>query len=285
MTTVIVNGFLVGLVYGLLAVGLVVVYRGSRIVNFAYGEIGMLGAFAFMELWVDAGLGLLIALAAGVCLSAALGAGTELLLVRPLRGQPPLTAMVGTLAVATLIITFATRRYGLYPHYLPPIIEGDGIRVAGISIRPDQLLIVAVTAAILTGLWALQRFSSFGLRLRATALDPMAAGLVGVNTNTTSALTWAMAGGLAGLSGVLIAPSVSFSVFFMTSLLLRSVAAALVGGLTSVGGAVVAGIVLGVTEGVLAYLLPIRGIVEVSLAGIVIVMLLVRPSGLVRSAY
>ena len=111
---------------------------------------------------------------------------------------------------------------------------------------------------MLAGLWALQRFTSFGLRLRATALDPMAAGLVGVNTNTTSMATWALAGGLAGLSGILIAPSVAFSVFFMTSLLLRSVAAALVGGLTSISGAVIAGICLGVAEGVIGYVMPVQ---------------------------
>ena len=83
----------------------------------------------------------------------------------------------------------------------------------------------------------------------------------------------------------MIAPSVAFSVFFMTTLLLRSVAAALVGGLTSIGGAFAAGIVLGVAEGVIGYLSPVTGIVEVLLAGFVIVLLLVRPSGLVRSAY
>src|SRR5688572_12484277 len=100
MLTVITNGFFVGLVYGLLAVGLVVVYRGSRIINFAYGETGMLGAFAFSELWIGARVGVVPALLLGVAVSAALGAATEVVLVRPLRGRPPLTAMVGTLAVA-----------------------------------------------------------------------------------------------------------------------------------------------------------------------------------------
>src|SRR4029453_4468011 len=113
-----------------------------------------------------------------------------------------------------------------------------------------------VSAAVLAALWVLYTFTSFGLRLRATALDPMAAGLVGVNPNTTSVVTWALAGGLAGLSGILIAPTVAFSVFFMTSLLLRSVAAALVGGLTSIGGAFAAGIILGVAEGVIGYAFP-----------------------------
>jgi branched-chain amino acid transport system permease protein len=285
MLTVIVNGFFVGVVYGLLAVGLVVVYRGSRIINFAYGEIGMLGAFAFSELWTGAHIGLVPALVLGVAISAILGAATEVALVRPLRGQPAIKAMVGTLAIAALMLTFASRRYGLYPKFLPPLFAGDGFRVAGLTVQPTQLVILAVGAVVLAGLHVLTTRTSFGLRLRATALDPMAAGLVGVDTNTTSIATWALAGGLAGLSGILIAPSVAFSVFFMTSLLLRSLAAALVGGLTSVTGAVVAGITLGVVEAIVGYLVPINGIVEVALACFVIALLLVRPAGLVRSAY
>jgi branched-chain amino acid transport system permease protein len=283
--TVVVNGVFTGLVYGLLAVGLVVVYRGSRIINFAYGETGMLGAFVFSELWVTHHVPLVVALVLGVGLSAAVGAATEVVLVRPLRGQPPLNAMVGTLAVAALIVAFASRRWGLNPRFLPALIAGRGIHVGSVTASPTQLLILAVSVALLGGLWALYRFGSFGLRLRATALDPMAAGLVGVDTDVTSVATWALAGALAGVSGILVAPSVAFSVFFMSTLLLRSVAAALVGGLTSISGAFCAGIVLGVAEGVIGYVSPVRGIVEVVLAGFVIVLLLVRPSGLVRSAY
>lgn len=285
MLTVVVNGLFTGLVYGLLAVGLVVVYRGSRIINFAYGETGMVGAFAFFTAWVEWGWPLLLAVAAGVLVAAAVGGLTEALLVRPLRGQPPLTAMVGTLAVAAVLLSWASRRYGLYPKFLPPLLSGPSVRVLGVGVTRSQLAILVVVPLVLLGLGALYRYSSFGLRLRATALDPFAAGIVGVDTNTTSLATWALAGGLAGLSGILIAPSVAFSVFFMTTLLLRSLAAALVGGLTSIGGAFVAGITLGVAEGVIGYVAPVTGIVEVLLAGFVIVLLLVRPGGLVRSAY
>jgi branched-chain amino acid transport system permease protein len=285
VTTVVVNGVFVGLVYGLLAVGLVVVYRGSRIINFAYGETGMLGAFVFSELWVEGRMALPLALGIGVALSAAIGAATEVALIRPLRGEPPLTAMVGTLAIAALVLTFATRRYGLQPKFMPPLLEGEGVRVASITVSPTQMVIAVVVLVVLTALAALYRYTSFGLRLRATALDPFAAGIVGVDTNTTSLGTWALAGGLAGLSAILVAPSVAFSVVFMTTLLLRSLAAALVGGLTSIWGAFVAGIILGVAEGVIGYVAPVTGIVEVALAGFVLVLLLVRPSGLVRSAY
>jgi branched-subunit amino acid ABC-type transport system permease component len=285
MLTVAVNGVFVGLVYGLLAVGLVVVYRGSRIINFAYGETGMLGAFVFSELGTSAHLGVIPAAILGIAVSAALGVATEVVLVRPLRGRPPLAAMVGTLAVAALLLSYASRRYGVYPHFLPPLVRGDGVRIAGVALQRSQLTIAAVVGVVLVALHLVMARTSFGLRLRATAIDPMAAGLVGVDTDRTSIATWALAGALAGLSGILIAPSVAFSVFFMTSLLLRSLAAALVGGLTSISGAVIAGVVLGVGEALIGYLTPVNGIVEVALAAFVITLLLARPQGLVRSAY
>src|SRR5204862_440645 len=118
----------------LLAVGLVVVYRGTRIINFAYGETGMIGAFVFSELWTTGHLALGLALVAGVATSAAVGALTEVVLVRPLRGQPPLTAMVGTLAVAECVIG-----------YLSPVTGIVEVLVAGfvivlLLVRPSELV-------------------------------------------------------------------------------------------------------------------------------------------------
>src|SRR4051794_27999672 len=103
MSTVVLNGFFVGLVYALVGVGLVFLYRGSRVVNFAYGETGMVGAFVLAELWVDHGVSLLLALPVGLAVSGALGATTELVVVRPLRDESRLAVMVGTLGVSALL--------------------------------------------------------------------------------------------------------------------------------------------------------------------------------------
>jgi branched-subunit amino acid ABC-type transport system permease component len=285
MDAVVLNGVFVGVIYGLVAVGLVVTYRCSRVINFAYGEIGMLGAFVFMELWTEEGVALGLALAAGVALSAALSGATELLVIRPLRDQPRLTAMVGTLAVGAVLLTFAIRRYGVTPRYPLPIITGTSVEIGGLFVSPQQWLILGVAIAALLVLGAIQRWSGFGLRMRASALDPYAAGLVGVNNDAVALATWLIAGGLAGVSAILIAPTQSVDVFFMTGLLLRSLAAALVGGLTSIGGAMAAGVMLGVAEAVIQYETPAVGATEAILAVFVIVLLLVRPSGLVKSSY
>ncbi len=285
MDTVVVNGFFVGLVYGLVGVGLVVTYRCSRVLNFGYAGTGIVAAFLFSELYADNGVRLLPALAVAAAVAALLGAATEVVVIRPLRDQPRLTPTVGTLAVGTLLITYASRRWGVQPRYTPPLVMGDGVHVAGLDVTPQQLLILAVAVTVVAGLWALNRFTSFGLRLRASALDPYAGGLVGVNNNAVSVAAWAIAGALAGVSAILIAPSTTFDVNFMTGLVLRGLAAALIGGLTSVGGAFAAGIVLGVAEAWIAYETPVIGTVEVVLAVFIIAMLLVRPQGLVRSSY
>lgn len=293
MNAVVLSGVFVGLVYGLIAVGLVVAYRGSRVINFAYGETGMLAAFAFTELRfgsaaVSASVtdhGLWIALPTGIAVGAALGALTEFAVVRPLRNAPRIMPLVGTLAAGSLLLTFAVRRWSTTVHYAEPLAEGDGIRVLGLQVQPEQFLIGIVAAAALVGLWALYRFTAFGLRLRATAQDPYAAGLVGVDVNLTSMATWALAGALAGISAILIAPLVAFDVLFMTTLAIRGLAAALVGGVTSIWGAFVAGIFIGVAEAVVAFKSPVSGITDVIIVVVVLVLLVMRPAGLVRSAY
>lgn len=285
MVTVLLDGFFVGLVYGLLGVGLVLIYQGSRVINFAYPETGMIGAFVFAELWVDNDVTAVLALPVAIGIATLLGGATEYLIARPLRDRPRLTVMVATFAVSSLLLAFAGRRWGLNPRFMEPLLEGSGVRLAGLSIRPVQLLILVVTLLLLVGLWGLYRYTAFGLRLRATAIDPFAAGLSGVNTDRTSLAIWSLAGTVAGISAILVAPLVSFHVFFMTGLFIRGIAAALVGGLTSVWGAFAAGVLLGVAEGVIAFTTPISGVIELSISAFVILLLLLRPSGLVRSAY
>ena len=291
MQTVVLNGVFVGLIYGLLAVGLVVVYRVSRIVNFAYGETGMLAAFVFFQLRLDAGPtglrdhGIVVALPVAAALGAAIGAAMEWVIARPLRKNPVVNGMVGTIAASLLFITIAIDAWGPDVRPTKPLVEGSGVKVLGLAVSPQQLLIGVCTAAILAGLSVLYRYTSFGLRLRATAIDPYAAALSGINTNATAMGTWAMAGALSAISAILIAPLVAMNVLFMTLLALRSFAAALVGGLTSLFGAFAAGIALGVLEGVVAFKSPVSGMTDVLVAVGILLLLVLRPGGIVRAAY
>jgi len=290
--TVVLNGAFVGLVYGLLAVGLVVTYRTSRIINFAYGETGMLAAFFYFDMRLgrststiqhDHGIGL--ALPAALLIGALIGLAMEWTIARPLRSNPTLNGMVATIGASLLFLTVATHRWGIQVRLTRPLVEGSGVRAAGLTISPSQLLIGGCALAILAALAALYRFTSLGLRFRATALNPYGAALSGINTNATSMATWAIAGALSALSAILIAPLVAPNVFFMTLLALRAFAAALVGGLTSIWGGFLAGVLLGVFEGVVAYKSPIAGVTDVIVAVSIIVLVVARPGGLVRAQY
>jgi branched-chain amino acid transport system permease protein len=296
MLNVVVSGFFVGLVYGLLGVGFVIVYRGSRVVNFAYGESGMVAAMVFADLRFGTGAasvgptaavdhGFLLALPLAIMVAAALGAATEFFVARPLRSAPRVQVLVGTLAVGAFLFAFAVDHWGTDARFIKPIVAGEGVKLGSIQVSPGQLLILAVVVVVLALLAAIYRFTPFGLRMRATALDPYAAGLIGVNVNATSMATWALAGGLAGLSAILIAPLGAFNVTFMITLTVRGLAATLLGGLTSLMGAFTAGILLGVAEAVIAFKSPVSGVTDLVIACCVLAVLFVRPSGLFRSAY
>ena len=285
LVIVVVDGFFLGLIYGLFALGLVVVYQGSRVINFAHGEIGMAGTFAFVELRGTHHLPLAVALLGGIALSVTIALITGVFVVRPLRDQPRVNSLVATFAVGALLLVIALRRYGLHPKYTQPIIHGKAVNIGGIAIQPIQVLMLGAVLVVVVSLTMLGKHSPFGLRLRATAMDPSAAGQVGVNVARTSMATWALAGAIAALCGILIASQVALTVGFMDPLLLYGLAAALIGGLTNPVGAFGAGISLGILEGLLNYTAKTPGLVEVSLAAVIVVVLLVRPSGLVRAAY
>ena len=290
MSEVILSGAFVGIIYGLVGIGLVVVYRGSHVLNFAYGETGMLGAFVFTEirfgissssyLGATTNNGLWLALPFGIAVAAALGAFTELICVRPLRDGSRLRPMIATFALGSLFVVYASRRWGTNPLTTAPLIQGAGVRVLGLQIQPEDLLILAVSVVVLLGLWVMNRFTPFGLRLRSTAIDPYATRLVGVNVNRTSLATWALAGALSGLSAILIAPLVSFDVTFMTTLAIQGLAAALIGGLTNVGATFAAGILIGVAGAVIGYESTVTGLADVLVACLILLLVVIRPSGL-----
>lgn len=291
MAAVALSGLFVGIIYGLLAIGLVLTYQVSRIVNFAYGELGMLAAFVYLDLRLGRDVvniqdnSLLVAIPVALVLGAALGALLELLVARPLRNDPTVKGMVATIAVSLLFLTIALQRWGGDVRPTKPLVEGDGVSLFGLLITPSQLLIAASAAVVLGTLAGIYRYTTVGLRLRATAMDSYGAALSGIDVNRTAMGVWAAAGALSAVSAVLITPLASASVLFMTLLALRSFAAALLGGLTSLVGAFAGGLFLGVIEAVIAFVSPVSGVTDAAVALLIIVLMLVRPGGLVRAAY
>ena len=296
MNTVVLSGIFTGLIYGLLALGLTLTYRVSRVVNFGYGEIGMLSFFVYLEVRTGVtreavGLtgtdrGVVLPMVVALAFGALLGVIVERVVARPARGTSTLNGMLGTVAVGSLLLVVAAQRYGADSHVAVTLIGGEGVELGGLRIQPAQLLTLACAAVILPALAALYRYTSLGVRLRATAIDPFAASLCGIDVNSVARVTWALAGALSALSAMLIAsvrPGVT--IFFMSALIIRALVAALIGGLTSLWAGFAAGLTLGVFEAVVQFKSPVTGVTELTIAVGILTLMLVRPSGLVRTQY
>jgi branched-chain amino acid transport system permease protein len=285
MTVSIVNGLFVGAIYGVFAVGLVLIYQVSRTINFAAANIGMLGALVFTQLRNVDGWPVMLAVVAGTALAGVLAGAGNLAIARPLQNKHPIAATLATFGFATLLYSYAAQRYGTQPIASATVWNGRGFELLGYRFSPDQLLIIALGVATVGGVLLTLRKTTLGLRIRATAIDAQAASQAGIRTDRVSLVVWILAGAATGLGAILVSSQVSLTVDFTSALMLRALTAALFGGLTSVGGAFVGGIILGVVEAAINFQVTTPGIPEVIFALVVIGILVIRPTGLRAAEY
>jgi branched-chain amino acid transport system permease protein len=279
LTTILSNGLVIGAIYGLVALGITLVYKKSGVLNFAHGEVGMFGAFIFYVLSVEQKLPYLVAASAAVATSAVLGCLTFLLLAR--RRSDPLNMLIGTLAVGGVLIFVANEIWGPDQFYVPPPLADVRVSLAGMTFTGSRLLVLGTGIVLAGGFFVLFRTSRMALLFRASASDPYAAELMGVDVTRLDVITWTVAGALAGLAAVLVAPLVGFDIFFMTLLAIRGFAAALLAGLSNVAGALGAGLALGLAEATLTRQTTQPGLPEAVLVGLIVLFLL-RPQAAVR---
>lgn len=278
--TVLINGLVTGAVYGLVAVGLSLVFKKSGVLNFANGESGMVGAFVFYTLLIERSWPYLAAAIIGVGAAGALGAVTYLVLAP--RRDDPLLMLIGTLGVAGVLVFVAVEVWGTDPHFVPPPLTGVQLSVAGSPLTGARLLVLLFAAALAIVAWAVFRYTGVGLLFRASAGHPYAAELLGIHVTRLDVVTWAVAGALAGLAGVLIAPLIGFHVLFLSLLAVRGFAAALIAGMTNVGGSLLAGLGLGVGESALAWATQEPGLPEAILVLLIVAVLVFRPTHQLR---
>ncbi|MGH2783827.1 MAG: branched-chain amino acid ABC transporter permease [Actinomycetota bacterium] len=289
MIPFLVNGLVIGAIYGIVALGVVLVYKGSRAVNFAHGEMGMIAAFVVLSLWSENGWNFFLAAAIGLVCSGLTGFLTERLVVRRFEDGSTLTILVATLAVAGVLQFIGAEIWGLEPKFIQAPVEQiagwEGIRAGEIVLTIPRLIVIFAALVASAGIAVLFRRTSFGLAFRGTAIDGYAAKLCGINVRRVSSATWTLGAVLSGLAAILVAPLVSFHVFFMTLLFIRALAAALVAGLTNLGAAFVAGITIGVAESLLIKYTSQAGAVEAALFALIVLLLAVRPKGLFAAEY
>ena len=274
------NGIANGAIYAAVALSLVLIWRATRILNFA--QAGMLMFTTFIA-WavIDHGasywVGFVVALLSGLVL----GALIERVIIRPVEGAPPLNAIIVTLGVLVLLQAVAGMIWGGNPRSFPPAFSIKGYEVGGRAVlfSPFDLFTVVVVGALMGGLILLFTRTSLGLRMRAAAFAPEVARLVGVRVGHMFTVGWALASVAGSLAGVLVAPSVFVAPNTFDAVLVFGFTAAVIGGLESPLGALVGGTVLGLA---LSYVSGYGGAELVTLGALVILIavLMVRPSGL-----
>jgi ABC-type branched-subunit amino acid transport system ATPase component/ABC-type branched-subunit amino acid transport system permease subunit len=240
-----------GAVYGLLVIGIVVVYRGSGVVNFAGGGFMLFGAATFIALRGTA-LGDVGAIIVSLLLSAAMGVILQLLIMYPMRRSAPIARVVATLAVLVVLETAARLRYG--PAYRPveALLPENVVKLAGVKVAVDGLIILGLATVLTVALWLVYRFTRFGLATTAVAENVRAAAALGWSPNTVAAINWSIGGTLAGGAGILLAPLLGFSPTAYTLTIVPALAVAVIAGFRSFPLALAGGVVIGIigSEGV-----------------------------------
>jgi ABC-type branched-subunit amino acid transport system ATPase component/ABC-type branched-subunit amino acid transport system permease subunit len=274
-------GVFTGLAYGALAIGLVLVYRATRVINFAHAELGALGAAVMALLVLDHGWNWVVALVVVVAGGVALGALTDIAVVRRLSKSSPLAVLVGTIGLAELFYVLQlslpdVRHVGAYPSPLHRTLH-----FAGVTLRSEHFLALAVIPAVALGLGMFMNRTAYGVGLRAVADNADAARLAGIPERRVHTLVWAMAGGLAVLAVVLINPLRSVLVGLPApapgpGLLVRALTAALIARMTSIPGAVAGGVALGVLEAYVLANVGDPGVADAVIFLIVLGLLLVQ---------
>lgn len=284
MGQTLVFGLVAGGIYGLFAVGIVLVYRGSGVINFAQGEIGTFALFIAWYLVTDRGMPWLVGALAAVLVAAAIGGGFERVVVRPMIDGSKVAVAVATVGLLGFLLALELRLFTASPRSIAGPISGLGVKVAGVYVSPTQLLSLVVTLAVAGGLAAMLKRTDFGLGVLAAADDPVAVRLVGVPLAKVSGFIWSAGAAVAALAALLIEPTVGvFVPGFASELFLRGMAAAVVGGLKSLPGAFVGGLVVGLIEaGAGQWLgdLDVPGVQVLSVFVLILLVLLFRPQGI-----
>ena len=277
---VIVSGISQGCIYGLIALGFVLIYKATETVNFAQGELMMLGAFLGVTATTVLGLPYWAAVAATLLAMALFGFLLERAVLEPILGQPAFAIIMVTIGIGYVARGLVTMipGWGTDTHVLETPFRGEIVRAGGLVVAAEHLVIIAATVVLVATLYAFFRFSRVGIAMQAASQNQLAAYYMGIPVRRLNGLIWAISAAVAALAGLLLAP-LTFVHVNMGFIGLKAFPAAVVGGFGSLPGAIVGGVIIGVVEALSGVYLP-EGFKDVAAYVVVLIMLAVRPNGL-----
>jgi branched-chain amino acid transport system permease protein len=274
------SGISIGCIYGIVALGFVLIYKATEVINFAQGEMMLIGAFVAYSLVTFCGFSYWAALFVTIISLGIFGMILERVLLRSLIGEPTFVIFILTIglgyfirSIVSMIPGWGTDTYG----FKTPFTDKT-VTYGGMVLSWEHLSVILMTVALILVLVAFFRFTRIGVAIRATSQNQLAAVYMGISVNMVFSLTWIISAALGGIAGILLAP-ITFVHVNMGFIGLKAFPAAVLGGFGSIPGAMVGGIIIGVTESLAGVYLPI-GWKDVAAWIILILVLIIRPEGL-----
>jgi branched-chain amino acid transport system permease protein len=277
----VVSGLATGGIYGSLALALVMIYQATDVVNYAQGEMAMFSTYLAWTM-LNAGLPYWVAFAATLAIAFVGGILIERVVIRPVESAPILTIVIVCIGLLVILNSVAGWIYSYIQKPFPSPFPEAPIRIGTVVFGAHDLGAIGVTLVVLCLLYAFFRYTTLGLAMRAAAQNPASSRLCGIRVGWMLALGWGLAALVGAVAGMMIAPKVFLDPNMMAGILIYAFASATLGGFTSPLGAVVGGLLVGVTENLVGTYVPFIGTelkLTVALA-MILVVLLVRPSGL-----
>jgi branched-chain amino acid transport system permease protein len=273
-----ISGVSLGCVYGLIALGFVLIYKATEMVNFAQGDLMMIGAFVAFSFVHQAGWPYVWGVLAAIAVMALLGAALERVVLRRMIGEPPFAVLMITIGLGFVLRAVAGAVWGGEPRNIDSPLAGGVVRLGELSIGHENLAIIAGTILLCLGLFLFFRFTRLGVAMQATSQNQLAAYYVGIPVKRIYSIVWALSAAIAAAAGVLVAP-VSLIDPMMGFVGVKAFAAAIVGGFGSLQGAMVGGLLIGLVEQFAGLYLP-PGFSDTSAYVILLLLLFVRPEGI-----
>ena len=279
LSQLLLSGIASGGIFASLALALVLIYNAMGLVNFAQGEMAMFATF-IAYLLIEHGMSYWIALPLTLAIAFAGGVAIQRLVIRPVERAPVLTLVIITLGLATLFNGLAGFLFGYVPRSFPSPFSVQTVNILGAFASYQDLGVIAVSAVVLLLVYLLLQRTTLGLSMRAAAHNADASRLLGVRVSWMLALGWGLASLVGALSGIMVAPVLLLEPNMMQTIIIYAFAAAVLGGIESPLGAVVGGLIVGVTVNLAgAYL--VGGDLQLAVAFLIIVIvLIVKPNGL-----
>jgi branched-chain amino acid transport system permease protein len=276
----VISGISQGCIYGLIALGFVLIYKATETVSFAQGELMMLGAFGGLATMTFLGFPFWLAVLSSIAAMAVFGVLLERIVIRPILGQPAFSIVMLTIGigyVARGLITMIPN-IGTETHTLPVPYKDQIWKAGGLVLNVEQMAVIGATAVLCLLLFAMFKYSKLGIAMQASSQNQLAAYYMGIPVKRLNGLVWGLAAAVAAVAGLLLAP-ITFVHANMGFIGLKAFPAAVVGGFGSLPGAIVGGLIIGIVESLSGFYLP-DGFKDTAAYIVVLIMLMVKPNGL-----